>query len=465
MMQHRIISLASDKKQGAEGARTSRGRANWPLLAVGLALVAGLGLSIRPPDAAAATLTFQVTSTADAPDASPGDGICADAAGQCTLRAAVQEADAQPSGNSITIAVPAGTFALKRGVLPLTANTITIQGAGGGATTVDGRNASQVFSVSPAASVTLGQLTIIGGNASLGGGIQNAGTLMLTNSTVTASVAASNGGGIYNQQGGTLTLAGTTVSQNVAGRDGGGIANNGGTVQLSLSTVSGNKASQAGGGIVNFFGTVSISQSTIAGNAASGKNSEGGGGIANGDGTLTVDKSTISGNSTNSGTGASAIFNILTTSVSNSTISGNTSPQTSGSILNSDTLTLSYVTIASNSSGIVNSGSVTATGTIIADSTQGPNCFGNRFHEPFGFNLDSGTSCRLSQATDLSGTDPLLAALASNGGPTQTRALEAGSPAIDHGGTSANGCPPTDQRGVTRPQGPACDIGAFEFMP
>ncbi len=37
-------------------------------------------------------------------------------------------------------------------------------------------------------------------------------------------------------------------------------------------------------------------------------------------------------------------------------------------------------------------------------------------------------------------------------------------PAIDHGGTSANGCPPTDQRGVTRPQGPACDIGAFEFV-
>src|SRR6266851_9811135 len=48
--------------------------------------------------------------------------------------------------------------------------------------------------------------------------------------------------------------------------------------------------------------------------------------IANGDGTLTVDKSTISGNSTSSGTGGSAIFNILTTSVSNSTISGNTGP-------------------------------------------------------------------------------------------------------------------------------------------
>jgi len=134
-------------------------------------------------------------------------------------------------------------------------------------------------------------------------------------------------------------------------------------------------------------------------------------------------------------------------------------------VLNSDTMTLSYVTIASNSAGISNSGSVTATGTIIANNNPGTNCFGNRFQEPFGFNLDSGTSCRLSQATDLTSTDPMLAPLASNGGPTQTQALKAASPAIDHGGTSANGCPPTDQRGVTRPQGPACDIGAFEFVP
>ena len=462
MTQHRTISPPLEEKLGPAGARKSRRRASRPLLALSLAVLAGLALSIRPPAAAAATLTFQVTTTTDAPDASPGDGICADAAGQCTLRAAVQEADAQPSGSTITILVPAGTFPLKLGVLSLTANTITIQGAGAGATTVDGRNASQVFNVSPAASVTLGQLAVTGGNASLGGGIQNAGTLLLAHSTVTDS-AANNGGGIYNQQGGTLTLAGTTVSQNVAGRDGGGIANNGGALQLSLATVAGNKASLAGGGIVDFFGTVSISQSTIAGNAATGRNSEGGGGIANGDGTLTVDKSTISGNSTSSGTGGSAIFNILTTSVSNSTISGNTGP--GHSVLNSDTMTLSYVTIAANSAGISNSGSVTATGTIIANNNPGTNCFGNRFQEPFGFNLDSGTSCRLSQATDLTSTDPMLAPLASNGGPTQTQALEAGSPAIDRGGTSANGCPPTDQRGVTRPQGPACDIGAFEFVP
>src|SRR6266705_3224900 len=199
MMQPRTISPTVAEKQGAGGAHMSRWRPSRPLLALGLAVLAGLALSIRPPDAAAATLTFQVTSTTDAPDASPGDGICADAAGQCTLRAAVQEADAQPSGSAVTIVVPAGTFPLKLGVLSLTANTITVHG----------RNASQVFNVSPAASVTIGQLTIIHGNAARGGGIQNAGTLTLTNSTVAVS-AAGNGGGIYNQEGGTLALAGAT---------------------------------------------------------------------------------------------------------------------------------------------------------------------------------------------------------------------------------------------------------------
>jgi hypothetical protein len=70
-----------------------------------------------------------------------------------------------------------------------------------------------------------------------------------------------------------------------------------------------------------------------AGNAAAGPNSERGGGIAKGDGTLAVGKSPISGNSTNPGTGGSAIFNVLTASVSNSTSSRNTSPKASGSVL------------------------------------------------------------------------------------------------------------------------------------
>jgi hypothetical protein len=60
--------------------------------------------------------------------------------------------------------------------------------------------------------------------------------------------------------------------------------------------------------------------------------------------------------------------------------------------------------------------------------------------------------------------DPLLLPLASNGGPTQTHALTAGSPAIDQGTAGCPPVPPADQRGVTRPQGAGCDVGSFELQ-
>jgi hypothetical protein len=104
------------------------------------------------------------------------------------------------------------------------------------------------------------------------------------------------------------------------------------------------------------------------------------------------------------------------------------------------------------------------TGTIVASGTGGRDCAGT-LGEDQGYNLDGDDSCGFTRATDITNTDPLLGPLANNGGPTQTMALLPGSPAIDKGGTAANGCLATDQRGVTRPQGPACDIGAFEAVP
>jgi hypothetical protein len=74
-----------------------------------------------------------------------------------------------------------------------------------------------------------------------------------------------------------------------------------------------------------------------------------------------------------------------------------------------------------------------------------------------GHNLELGKSC----VFDID-ADPEVAALADNGGPTKTMALTAGSPAIDAGDDAA--CPATDQRGVPRPQGPHCDIGAYEVV-
>jgi hypothetical protein len=77
-----------------------------------------------------------------------------------------------------------------------------------------------------------------------------------------------------------------------------------------------------------------------------------------------------------------------------------------------------------------------------------------------GHNLSSDSSCSFTAAGDLQNTNPLLGPLAANGGPTPTHALLPGSPAF---GAGTNiGCPATDQRGNTRPQGVLCDIGAFE---
>ncbi|MGH6961449.1 MAG: choice-of-anchor Q domain-containing protein, partial [Dongiaceae bacterium] len=70
-------------------------------------------------------------------------------------------------------------------------------------------------------------------------------------------------------------------------------------------------------------------------------------------------------------------------------------------------------------------------------------------------------------ATDLLNVNPLLGPLQDNGGPTLTHALLAGSPAIEAGnpalpGSGGNACEAADQRGISRPRGLACDIGAFE---
>jgi|GEM_PF-5862033 len=78
-------------------------------------------------------------------------------------------------------------------------------------------------------------------------------------------------------------------------------------------------------------------------------------------------------------------------------------------------------------------------------------------------NLDGDNTCHLTGPGDLPGTNPLLGPLANNGGPTNTHALLAGSSAIDAGNNST--CPAADQRGVTRPQGPFCDMGAYELIP
>lgn len=118
-------------------------------------------------------------------------------------------------------------------------------------------------------------------------------------------------------------------------------------------------------------------------------------------------------------------------------------------------------------SSFVNNNSSVGAVTFLRNSifaNQGENCSPSSGYVIATYNFSSDHSCdqAFSDPSNVRGVDPKLAPLVDNGGPTKTHALLSGSPAIDAGGTSAIGCLATDQRGVQRPQGRACDIGAFE---
>jgi hypothetical protein len=106
-------------------------------------------------------------------------------------------------------------------------------------------------------------------------------------------------------------------------------------------------------------------------------------------------------------------------------------------------------------------GTATLYNSILASNVSGSNCFGMIIDG--GHNLSSDSSCPFTQPGSLVNTDPKLGPFGDYGGPTPTVPLLAGSPALDAAASAV--CSPTDQRGITRPYGPGCDIGAFESAP
>ena len=426
-----------------------------PLACVGVLAIL-LALLLVSGGQPAHAVGFTVDSTADVVDASPGDGVCATAGGACTLRAAIMEANALAGADIITL--PAGTYTLtisgagdSGGDLDITAD-LTITGAGQATTVVDGDGAFRVFRVLSGNTVDIAGVTIQNGIPlpdGRGGGIINeAGAVTLTDSTVSGNRATGGRscGGIYNNGAASLTLIRSTVSGNAGGggSSGGGICNfpNNGTVTLIDSTVSDNTA-HVGGGIWNNNGTLTLTNSTVSGNTATY-----GGAIWNtNNGTVTLTNSTVSSNTTTGSFGGGGILNggvgfaAGTVMLTNSTVSGNT---------------------ATIGGGISNFGTVTIKNTIVANSTSGDDCAGVITVEGNNFVESPGACVIVGSGTFNGGFDPLLGPLADNGGPTQTHALLAGSPAIDAGSPD---CPPpaTDQRGVARPQGAACDIGSVEL--
>jgi CSLREA domain-containing protein len=456
--------------------------------------VATFGLPLLAASASPALAAkFTVDTTKDSPASSPGSGKCESKGGGCTLRAAVEEANASTLPSEIEI--PAGTYTLtspsggpnmaQSGDL-FVQGELRIAGAGRDQTIVDGGSLDRVFEIGQKATVTISDLTIEKGlaNGADGGGVLNSGQLTLRSVTlrnnraktdpevadgrgaglcnhslakledvrVESNVADGRGGGIYNGQNASLEVLNGVVRANASQTDSGGGILNEGTLKLTISSVEENRAAD-GGGLGNLKGQAALLDATVSGNQAASD----GGGIQN-SGTLTGTNVTVSGNSAGSLGGGLLNRDGGRVVLNDATVAQNKAPNGGGLMNKAGTVEMSNSILATNT----------------ASPEASPNCAG--VITSGGYNLvENAAGCQLGgQSTgDVIGKAAKLGALAGNDGPTRTHALEPGSPAINAGNPApptGNGgaCAPADQRGVKRPQAggggkAACDIGAYEL--
>jgi CSLREA domain-containing protein len=401
--------------------------------------LAALGLGVLAPGVAHAAVLSPTT-----------DSDQLDGAAPCSLREAVQSAnlDSDQGGctHSGTYGAPADTINLLAG------HTYTLALAGeddlnavgdldifgntagpkdgnliinGNGATIDGNGAvtgDRVLNILrpdnswPALTVTMDAVTVTGGTAPATGFLQgfgagmtifnNQGSVSISNSTISGNHGANDGGGIANGQG-TMTLSKVTVSGNTAKRGAGVFS--GDTSNLNNVTISGNDADSDGGGLFAGNGFTSLSNVTISDNTADadagGADAGNGGGMSTDVGAITARNSIIAGNAD------------LSAAPTFAPDCGPWSP-------------------------------VAGTGTFTFTA---PNLIGDT------------TGCTFTGTGNIVNVPAGLGTLGANGGPTQTHALLVGSPAIDAGDPGS--CQTTDQRGVARPQGARCDLGAFEFVP
>ena len=386
------------------------------------------GAAILLAATVASAATFRVDDASDVVDLTPGDGVCATAGSVCTLRAAVQEANALPGEDRIR--VPEGTYDLSiagafedaaaTGDLDVTGR-LRIVGAGPDVTIVDANALDRVLDVQPGARVTLVRVAVRGGKAS---------------NTET-------GGGIHTGTNSRLVLKRGLVESNEA-LVGGGIGGTG-RVKITSSTVRDNLA-EAGGGLLTTT-DATIRASTFDGNVANGIGALFGHDVAaEGPALVTIVNSTITGQ--------------IQTS---STCRSEPSQSTSGA-----DFVLSNVTVNDVSNVVLaldfctpDEGTFTLRNTIVQQCHATLTSQGYNFVQPEGCVI-------LGDLTGVVvGDDPLLGSLKDNGGPTFTRLPVAVSLAVDGGNPATPGsggfaCEPFDQRGVARLLGLFCDIGAVE---
>jgi LPXTG-site transpeptidase (sortase) family protein len=423
---------------------------NMPIIAALLLSLLGGALTVTPARAASIVVNTNADNT------TAGDGFC-------TLREAINNANSNSDTTSGDCAAGSGadtitfaanyTITLAGSQLPAVNTTITITGNGAANTIIQANAAAniatyRVFEVKGTAgsNLTLNNLTVRHGRCdgscevfvNLGSGIYNEGTLTITNSILSNNSTTYRGGGLYNS--GTVTLTNSTLSGNMA-VDGGGAVNVS-VMTITNSTISGNTSTNLGGGIYN-NSTLTVMNSTFSSN-----NATTGGGIHSQNGTINLTNSTFSGNSaSNEGGGMSKLLGTAT--ILNTTFAGNSSVSSGGNLASyAGTTTLKNTIVANRTGGT--SECLSNAGTLTADNT----------------NIDTDGSC--DNAVQKTSIELSLGPLQANGGPTQTIALLTGSHAIDTGDAATCVNAPVnglDQRGISRPQGSACDIGAYEYVP
>jgi len=291
------------------------------------------------------------------------------------------------------------------------------------------------------------------GSSGHGGGIyiQNA-SPYLGNLTITDNIASANGAGVFVTSLSSVrasysspSLANVVISNNTAARGGGLYTQNSSPVLSSVSFVGNTATSGAGGGMNNQVLNASTDEYSIPildGVTFSGNSARGGAGLFNNHSYPVLINVTFSSNIA-SIRGGAMLNEGASPILRNVTITGNSAPVgTGGAIRNIQNASGSFSNPQIYNSILWGNGTdeITSDGTgstIVVDSiVQG------------GF-----------PGTNVLTGDPLLAPLVTNGGFTQTHALNVGSPAIDAGGVNS-ACAANDQRGVSRPQGSACEIGS-----
>ncbi len=439
-----------------------RRRRSLFLRLAGLSLLA-LGVPGLHQPAAHAATTFTVNSTGDGADNNLADNVCNDSGGNCTLRAAIQQANATAGTDTINFSVN-GTINLT-GALPDVTSNVSIVGPGSGLLTVrrDTGGNYRIFTIVNGVTASISGLTVSNGRSADGapgspfgnlgtggGGVSNAGTLTLTgcvfNGNATGNGGAGSpsptvsdsfgggggrGGGVYNK--GTLTMTDCAVTSNRTGNGApAGYAGSGG----------------AGGGVYNDQGSLTLIGCVVSGNVtgtgadgsnagASGGSGGSGGGLFSDAGTLNVSNSVFSNNVTGNGAGTSGagghgggissggFTSLTTTSVLTNVVvkdnrTGDASPNGSvgqggfgGGIFNGGRMTVNGLTVSGNvtgtsatigggvGGGIDNSGTLNmANATISGNTTNGPGGAGAGLWNAGTANL---TNCTIAFNTSAAG--------------------------------------------------------------